>query len=744
MPTAAELISEGKRHHQAGNLQAAERAYQQVLQADPRHIEALYFMGILRQQQGRLDEAADSLEQAIALNERAAVLHYALGNVLLAAGRFDDAAMRFRRAIKYQPQLVEAHNNLGVALEQAGKLEEAVRALREARRLKPDAVDVLVNLGNALRRLGDFEEARTCLEKAIALNPAIPEAHNNLGNILRHLGDFAAAQRHLERAVELRPGYAEAWNNLGTLFKDRDDHAEAIKHFREAAALAPNQPLMHYNLGIALREENQLAEAEAAFEKALAIDPLYAPARFQKFALLPVIYDSVSELEAWRSTFIERLDDLIANTPLDTPAHIDAAAAGLGAVTTFYLAYQGRNDRELHAKYGSFAHDIMSRKFPQWVKHRKMQKRTGNQPIRVGYVSSFFRYHSCGRLMLGFLREADKTEFRTYCYFTGRHGDDITNEFRAAASKFHHIHGSVENVARQIEVDRLHMLVITDVGMEPQMTQLAALRLAPVQMTTWVHPVTTGMPTMHYFITSELMELPAPIGESHYTEKLVRLPGIGVCYDRPRFPESGKTRGEFGLREGDVAYLSCQSHYKYLPQHDYLFAAIAKRVPNARFVFLSSRSRSVTEQFRKRVLRAFSEAGLDGERYVLMLPRLDARGDYLRLHQVCDAALDTLGWSGGNTTLESLAAGLPVVTMPGDLMRGRHAFAMLKTLEMDALIAGSEAEYVDIACRLGLDEAWRRQQRQLIEERADTLFGDVRPVRALESFFRTLVDGGAG
>jgi protein O-GlcNAc transferase len=741
MQHAQDIIAAGKRHHQAGDLEAAERCYRQVLDGDPQHVEALYFTGILCQQLGRFDEAVQALERATRLNERAAVLHYALGNAFLAAGRLEEAAPRFRRAIKFQPTLVEAHNNLGVALEQAGKLDDAVRALREAHRLKPDAVDVLVNLGNALRKLDELDEARVCLEKAIALNPSIPEAHNNLGNILRQLGESASAKAHLETAVRLRPNYAEAWNNLGTLYKDLDQHAEAIRHFREACMLAPADASLHYNLGVALREENKLAEADAAFAGALEIDPRYAAARFQKTMLFPVIYDSAAEIDAWRARYIAGLDELIALTPLKTDAGVDAAARGLGSVTTFYLGYQCRNDRALQEKFGTFAHEIMSRKFPQWARQKRMPKRSGNQPIRVGYVSSYFRYHSGGRLTLGFLRHADLKQFRTYCYFTDQRGDHVTDEFRTAASRFHHLPGSAESVAKQIESDKLHVLVITDVGMEPKMTQLAALRLAPVQMTTWVHPVTTGIPTVDYFITSELMEPATPEGDEHYTEKLVRLPGIGVCYDRPKFPESGKVRGEFGLRDDDIAYLSCQSLYKYLPQHDRLFAEIATHVPNARFVFLSSRSRNVTEQFRRRVLRAFSEAELDGEAHVLVLPRLDAHGDYLRLHQVCDIALDTIGWSGGNTTLESLAAGLPVVTLPGEFMRGRHAYAMLRTLEMDGLIAGSEAEYVAIASRLGIEVAWRREQRRLIEVRADRLFDDVRPVRALEAFFRSVVDG---
>ena len=70
--------------------------------------------------------------------------------------------------------------------------------------------------------------------------------------------------------------------------------------------------------------------------------------------------------------------------------------------------------------------------------------------------------------------------------------------------------------------------------MDPLMTQLAALRLAPIQCVTWGHPVTSGLPTVDYFLSSELME--PKDGQDHYSERLIRLPGIGVCYAKPVIP----------------------------------------------------------------------------------------------------------------------------------------------------------------------------------------------------------------
>jgi len=61
-------------------------------------------------------------------------------------------------------------------------------------------------------------------------------------------------------------------------------------------------------------------------------------------------------------------------------------------------------------------------------------------------------------------------------------------------------------VVERILADRLHILVYPEIGMHPPTMQIAALRLAPVQCTAWGHPLTSGLPTVDYYLSSELME----------------------------------------------------------------------------------------------------------------------------------------------------------------------------------------------------------------------------------------------
>src|SRR5205814_6934306 len=91
---------------------------------------------------------------------------------------------------------------------------------------------------------------------------------------------------------------------------------------------------------------------------------------------------------------------------------------------------------------------------------------------------------------------------------------------------------------------RLDILHYTDIGMGERSYTLAATRLAPIQCVTWGHPMTTGLPSVDYFISSE--DLDAPDAQDHYTEKLVRLGHMAVFYMRPARPVQLKPRDAFG------------------------------------------------------------------------------------------------------------------------------------------------------------------------------------------------------
>jgi protein O-GlcNAc transferase len=288
---------------------------------------------------------------------------------------------------------------------------------------------------------------------------------------------------------------------------------------------------------------------------------------------------------------------------------------------------------------------------------------------------------------------------------------------------------SLREARRQIAQHQPDILFYTDIGMEPVSYSLGFSRLAAVQCVTWGHPITTGIDTIDYFISSELLD--GQDAQKHYTEKLVRLPSLAVYYYRPTLTEPHKTRADFDL-PGDANLYGClQAMWKYHPEFDALLAEILRRDPRARLLALGGNSDLWRDRLRTRLARSM---GSDVERIIFMPGQKHA--DFLALTAACDVMLDPIHFGGGNTGYEAFAFRVPVVTWPSEFLRGRIALAQYKAMGIDDCIASSAQEYIDIAVQLGTDATAREAMRARILEANAVLYENVSGVRELEEFFK--------
>jgi predicted O-linked N-acetylglucosamine transferase (SPINDLY family) len=554
----------------------------------------------------------------------------------------------------------------------------------------------------------------------------------------------AAIQRYRERLS--RDGDdPDVCRKLARHLAESGDHEQGIAVLREGIERCPPSLDLYLACIWALQRNNRTREAIATARRAALQFPDSAAARLTEAVLLPVLYESRAEIDYYRERFAAGVDRFIGGLSLDTPAARASALEAISRQTNFYLAGQGRNDVDLQRRYGLMVHAVMAACYPEWSRPQPMPKLAAGEKIRVGYVSARFFRSSVYRAFFGWIRHHDRDRFEVNSYYVGRDADASTEEVRRHSLRFFHAPGDLEAACRAILADRLHAVVFLDLGMDAIMMQLATLRLAPVQVATWGHPVTSGLPTVDYFLSSELME--PEEGQAHYSEHLVRLPGIGICYEKPpaweglRGAMTWMAKSDFGIRADAVAYLCWQSSYKHHPDGDRVIARIAARVESSQFVFHAPNA-AVAEDFRRRLDRAFSAEGLRAADRCVLLPEQTEVG-YWNLIQVCDICLDTIGSSGCNTTMDAIACRLPVVTTPGEFMRGRQSYGILTQFGVTDTIAPDVDGYIEIAVRLGLDRAWRAGIVERIASRYSTLYSDRRSIVALEKWFRDIVGGQA-
>ena len=651
----------------------------------------------------------------------------------LRAGRYDDAEAAALAALALAPDDPDALHLLGVALWRLARTAEAEPLLVRAITHAPHNAEMRKNLGIVLFELGRVDDALARFREATILQPQMAAAHYHLATALREKGNINATINVLRRVLALQPDHPEAVNDLAGALKDRGRLTDAIAMFRAIVDKRPQDPLAWLNLARCLLDHGDALGARQAFDRLLALDPGSAAARFGRcMACLPLGYESETAMRESRAAYERELDALCDHYATATVEERFSAAEAASHTLPFYLAYQGQDDRALQAKFGSLLTRLHHTRYLQWSERPTMPPREPDGRLRIGVVSGFFRSHSVWKLFGGWIRGLDRRKFKLLGYSTSQRKDEETARARAAFDTFVDAPLPFDALAFRIRAAEPHVLLYLEIGMDPPSVRLATLHLAPVQCVAWGHPDTTGLPTLDAFLSSDLMEPPG--AEAFYTERLVRLPNLSIDYApldvTPRAPDLASA----GVRADAVKYLCCQSLYKYRPLHDDIFPRIAAEVPDAQFLFLEhALAPALTMTVQRRLAAAFEARGLDPARHVVFLPPQDS-ARYAGLNAACDVYLDSLDWSGGNTTLEAVAAGLPVVTLPGRFLRGRHSLAVLTRMGIEETIAGDMDEYVAIAVRLGRDRAWREEQSRRVVERRGRLYNDTASVEALEKF----------
>jgi uncharacterized protein (TIGR03032 family) len=496
-----------------------------------------------------------------------------------------------------------------------------------------------------------------------------------------------------QRAANARPMSALIWNQFGNALQDAGQQEQSLECYRRAAIADPKFGPGLQNLGYVLVAQGYTEEGLAHLKQAERVQPTDVNHVLIATAL-PVVYESLDDLRSRRERLVTAVERLVNDgVTIDTTKQL--------IPTNFFAVYQGENDRDLHANLGRIYRGA------NLVKGRQIDRSRGRR--RVGFLSAYFRDHTIGRLNLGRVQRLPRDRFEVVVLAVGRHEDQLAREFAGAGDEYVVVPREIA-AARQLIADQnLDILFFTDVGMDALTYTLAFSRMAPVQCTTWGHPVTTGSPTMDNFMSSQLLEVPE--ADTHYTEKLVRLPSLGTYYYRPALSGRRKTHRDFGLDPTRTIYLCPQTLFKFHPEFDSILARILERDREGELVLIEGRTSNWTALLKERFARAMPNVA-DRIRWLPAQPNQD----FLQLSALANVVLDPIHFGGGNTSYEALAVGTPVVTLPGRFLRSRITRALYAKLglfssasnefssSLAKLVVESNEAYVDAALSIAKSE----------------------------------------
>ncbi|CAM9740156.1 unnamed protein product, partial [Scytosiphon promiscuus] len=686
----------------------------------------------------------DPSDQAIAM-ERAVVLHR--------LGRTEEARDRYVEVLAMEGGQRSAtrdfaRSNLAAIKQANGDASGAIEEYREILAESPENAIVLNNLGAALHALGQYEEGVAMLEKSLKLSPLDPGAMMNLGEYWQEEGDMDHArslytrQRSrrndglpVRRAIMLSPimaGEHEIVQEKGELVRAVDDLIA-----RDPPLFIPDPPQgierVHFYLVYRGGNHREVQEKIAR---------LYIRAS-------PGLLHVDEGLHAEKADYADvGLHHTVGNTG---EASLPRGASSTSEVTVDASTVDASTRRRVSVD--SLA-GVPSDVSPD------------ASSLRVGFVSKYFGEEASysephGMLLDGVIRHLPRKFFRVFVCPIKAPGSQLSPRLAEAADEVLQLPMQILGVAiLRVSFylsNRLDILVYADMNSEPTSHFLGYSRLAKVQAVFWGNPITTGNPSIDYFVSAEVMERQdrTAIAEKDepYSEQVILLGGQGIWYDRPtaqQLPAGlgdpgtrentklGLRRGlkaRLGVEEDSVIFMCPQSLFKLKPDFDLVLRDIIlafdgsnsnrnsttnSNTGKAYLVLMEGHRKLWTEALWRRLRVSVPEM----IPLVKMVPRTSAGKEFYTLLASADVLLHPFPFGGSKTAADGLALAVPTVAMEGDALPGRMAFSLYNSMglagpaDRGCCVARDRESYVELAVRLGRDGRYRQWASDLISRRS--------------------------
>jgi len=559
-----------------------------------------------------------------------------------------------------------------------GDLEAASDRYQKILADNPNNVRALHALAVIAFKHFDIITAVELLLKTLALQPGYHIAWCSLGKIQKNLGLLTAARRSYLKAAGFEGTATETLCALGAVCRELNLLDEALVYLQGAQANAPSNPLVYYELACLHQKAKRFKTALECFDKALSLKPDYAEA-YARQSLVYFTQGRVCE----------------ANWCLKRCLHLRPESTVAHSLLTFSLNYETGVEPtkiyELSREWARLA-KLALKNVPQF--HDNVID--PDRPLRLGFVSPDFRRHPVGYFVQSFLMLHDRDDFKVYCYSDVQNEDEITHSLIDCTEQWRRTYGvRDEKVAEMIRRDRIDILVDLTGHTKDNRLNVFLLKPAPIQATWAGYVGTTGLDTIDYLISDGYQ---SPEGAEAYTiERIYRLPDDYVCFMPPEHaPDVAPLPA---LHNGYVTFGSFNNLAKLSDEAISLWCEILHLIPNSR-MFIKNPSFSDPETV-DRYLTLFASHGITRD-------RIDTEGqsppeEMLAKYARVDIQLDSMPYSGGLTTLESLWMGVPVITLPGELFSSRHSLTHLINAGLPECVATSRNNYIEIACRLATD-----------------------------------------
>ncbi|TAN53087.1 MAG: tetratricopeptide repeat protein [Rhodospirillales bacterium] len=568
--------------------------------------------------------------------------------------------------------------------------DEALASFRKAAELDPSNLAAWGGAGEACRQLGDEEGASQAFAHLVDLAGSNPGDLGHLaGRLFGHGWSYAALA--LWQAAQARDPQFAAWPaNQAVALKRLGRSEEARQQAWAALKLDPGCDAANRLLGELAEEAGDLAGAIRHFQAVAVPDAPMLSHLAQTHLLMG---DGVSAAHVYRRA-----------------ADLDSAFASAALMALHYCPDLPVG--EIVSRHLAWGKHFPVPDAPPW-RHKD------GQPLRLGFVSADFRHHATGIFLPPLLARRQRCGWQAVLYSNTRTEDGFTEKFKSLCDGWRDIRNLNDaDAAELVKSDAIDILIDLNGHTAGNRLGIFALRPAPVQMAYLDYVCTTGLKQIDYRLHDRIHLLPEEA--ALYSEKPLWMEGDIFVYEPPAYaPEVAPAPC---LQNGFVTFASFNAAFKIGEPTIALWGAIMKEIPDAHFLMASPNFKYPAAM--ERMKNLFGKYGVSSER-VTLLGEADHR-EQLARYAMADLVLDSLPYSGGLTTCEAMWMGVPVITLSGKSVAGRHSTSHLTAVGHSELITGDAESYIQLACGLARShERLSSLRRRLREEMRHSVLCDL-------------------
>ena len=529
------------------------------------YIEKLYAEGIRAATEGRFDLVKTLAAQLDTLGAEKARVLYLKGVSAYYQSDFQMAREFITATIKTAPKNGSSYSLRAILNSRLGDYESAREDFLAALKYSSDDTNLVFNYGLFEQERGNLETALQIYRGLVEKNKIYIPALNNYTLLLLAAGKHDLAAELFEKLVREKRLPNEVTNLYADVLRQAGNLEEAKKQYVRYLQFYPEDFQASYNLGCV---ELQLLNHETAhiiFKKLYKKTGSKLALWAKSFSVIPIVYKNSHEVENSRENLeceLNFLRDCVLKQKSDDWPEV------VGSHQPFYLAYQDVSNIDLLRTYGEICDSAMSN-LPVQETLKDRRRAIRSEPIALFVVSNQVKNYSVwNAITKGFLLNIDKGKLKVVVLNIGDLNDSVLKTLPD------HLHildssGSTSQIRRRILDLSPDVIVYPEIGMHPTATQLATVRLAPLQVAMWGHPETTGIKTIDYYISASLFET-ANSG-AHYTEKLIPLSNLGCYLEEPGIsPEPNLPKELFAFKPNKLVLCPsapknfCQSMIIYL------------------------------------------------------------------------------------------------------------------------------------------------------------------------------------